>query len=89
MESYQYVKREGAHLLSLFRCFLASSQSPENIRRMFHHWLSAARTSRRRRISLQQKEDEVKRWRMAVVWDRWRDRFNDEKLRPIVSARFF
>jgi hypothetical protein len=55
---------------------------------MFHHWLSAARTSRRRRVSLQQKEDEVKRWRMAVAWDRWRDRFNDEKLRPIVGASF-
>jgi len=54
---------------------------------MFHQWLAASRASRHRRIALQQKEDEVTRGRMAVAWDKWRDRFNDVKLRPIVSAR--
>jgi hypothetical protein len=86
MESYQYIKREGAVLYSFIVCSRVDIVNVENIRRMFHHWLTAARTSRRRRITLQQGEDEVKRWRLADAWDKWRDRFNNEKLRPIVRA---
>jgi hypothetical protein len=56
----------------------------ENIRRMFHRWLSATRVARRRRVTLQRKEGEIKRATLAVAWDEWRDRFNDEKLRPLV-----
>ncbi|KII88582.1 hypothetical protein PLICRDRAFT_698940 [Plicaturopsis crispa FD-325 SS-3] len=55
----------------------------ENIRRMFHRWLTAARSARHRRLTLQRKEDELRLSLIAVTWDKWRDRFNDEKLRPI------
>jgi protein SFI1 len=56
---------------------------------MFHHWLSSTRNSRRRRVTLRQKEDVMKRACIAVAWDKWRDRFTNEKLRPIVSAHDF
>jgi hypothetical protein len=57
----------------------------ENIRRMFYRWLSAARSARHRRMTLQRKEDEMKGTCVAIAWDRWRERFVAEKLRPIVS----
>jgi protein SFI1 len=57
----------------------------ENIRRVFHKWLTLARTTRQRRITLQQKEDEIKFSIISSAWDRWRDRFCDRRLRPIVS----
>lgn len=56
----------------------------ENIRRMFHRWLAAARASQHRRVTLQQKEEEMKQTAITTAWDRWRDCFKDEKLRPIV-----
>ncbi|EGO20886.1 hypothetical protein SERLADRAFT_452027 [Serpula lacrymans var. lacrymans S7.9] len=55
----------------------------ENIRRMFNRWLNASRSSRYRRQTLQQKEDDMKRAAIAVSWDKWRGRFKDERLRPI------
>ncbi|KAF9457172.1 hypothetical protein BDZ94DRAFT_1273913 [Collybia nuda] len=55
----------------------------ENIRRIFYRWSSLARTHRHRRITLQKKEDEIKLSLIMLAWDRWRDRFSDDKLRPI------
>ncbi|KAJ6630747.1 hypothetical protein B0H10DRAFT_1982710 [Mycena sp. CBHHK59/15] len=55
----------------------------ENIRKAFHRWLSAARTSRHRRLTLQRKEAEMKFGVISVSWDKWRDRFKDQRLRPI------
>lgn len=57
----------------------------ENIRRIFHKWLTRARTTRQRRIILQQKENEIKFSVISSAWDKWRDRFCDERLRLIVS----
>lgn len=58
------------------------------MRRLFNRWSSLARTTRHRRLTLQKKEDEMKFSMIAFAWDKWRDRFSDEKLRPIVSLLF-
>jgi hypothetical protein len=60
----------------------------ENIRRMFYRWLSAARSARHRRMTLQRKEDKMKAACVAITWDRWRERFVEEKLRLIVNLPF-
>jgi len=52
---------------------------------MFYRWLSAARSARHRRLILQRKEDELKAACIAAAWDKWRERFVNEKLRSIVS----
>ena len=57
----------------------------ENMRRMFYRWLTAARKARHRRLYLQQKEDELKSTVIAAAWDKWRERFLDIRLQPIVS----
>lgn len=57
------------------------------MRRMFYHWLSTARTSRHRRITLQQKEKEFRLNTLAVAWDKWRERYKAESLRPLVSSQ--
>jgi protein SFI1 len=85
MESYQDVKREGtSRRIALLLLIYISITVAENIRRMFHRWLSAARAARHRRVTLHEKENEMKLSVIAVAWDQWRGRFNDEKLRPIV-----
>ncbi|THU99321.1 hypothetical protein K435DRAFT_751904 [Dendrothele bispora CBS 962.96] len=55
----------------------------EHVRRLFHHWLNAARTSRNRRILLATQEEEMKLRTIAEAWDKWRERFKDERLRPL------
>ncbi|RDB21456.1 hypothetical protein Hypma_011541 [Hypsizygus marmoreus] len=51
--------------------------------RLFNRWLNLARITRHRRITLKEKEDEMKFSVIASAWDKWRDRFSDERLRPI------
>ncbi|KAJ3867775.1 hypothetical protein EV359DRAFT_33800 [Lentinula novae-zelandiae] len=55
----------------------------ENARKIFNKWLLVARTARHRRGVLQQKEEEVKLRIMEVGWDRWRERFQEERLKPL------
>ncbi|KAK0240195.1 CTLH/CRA C-terminal to lish motif domain-containing protein [Armillaria nabsnona] len=55
----------------------------DNVRRIFHQWLAAARAARHRRLLLQRREDEVKLATMEMAWDKWRDKFKDDQLRPI------
>lgn len=55
------------------------------MRRLFHRWLSLALTTRRRRVALQEGEEKMKLSKITTVWDRWRDRFIDERLKPMVS----
>ena len=52
---------------------------------MFTKWLGAARTARRRRVTLQQCEEEMKNTRLLIAWDKWRERYQDIQLRPLVS----
>jgi protein SFI1 len=51
---------------------------------MFYRWLTAARKSRHRRLLLQQREDELKLAIVAGVWDKWRERYLDIRLQPMV-----
>ena len=59
---------------------------PENMRRMFYRWLAAARKARHRRLYLQQKEEELKSTVLAAAWDKWRERFLDIRLQPVVCG---
>ena len=60
------------------------NDNTENIRRLFYRWLAAARSARHRRLTLQCKEEEMKAACLEAAWSKWRARFVDEKLRPIV-----
>ncbi|KIK59731.1 hypothetical protein GYMLUDRAFT_74171 [Collybiopsis luxurians FD-317 M1] len=55
----------------------------ENIRRIFAKWLATTRAARHRRIVLEQREEEIKIMTIAVAWDKWRERFQEERLRPM------
>jgi protein SFI1 len=54
------------------------------MRKMFTKWLGAARAVRHRRVTLQQCEEEMKRTRLLILWDKWRERYQDIQLRPLV-----
>ncbi|KAG9318710.1 hypothetical protein JVU11DRAFT_806 [Chiua virens] len=56
----------------------------ESIRRMFYKWLGAARARRHKRVLLRERQAEFDRVSMQVAWDRWREKYVEEKMRPIV-----
>ncbi|KAL4254064.1 hypothetical protein ABKN59_002448 [Abortiporus biennis] len=57
----------------------------DELRRMFTHWLTAARSARRRRLTLAAKEDEFKTTVIAAAWDKWREKFQDRRLQPLAD----
>jgi len=83
MESHLDIKRAGAtFLLSRNQIF---SNSLETMRRVFHRWLAAARSRHQRRVLLRDKELRFDRAAVQVAWDKWREKYIREKLRPIVG----
>lgn len=54
------------------------------MRKMFYRWLAAAKKARHRRTYLQQKEEELKLTVVAAAWDKWRERYQDIRLQPMV-----
>ena len=57
------------------------------MRKMFYRWLAAAKKSRHKRLQLQAKEEEFKLTVVAGAWDKWRERFLDIRLQPLVCLR--
>lgn len=57
----------------------------EHLGKFFHRWLSAARTVRHRRLTLDRKETQIKVALVSAAWDKWRDRFKQQRLQPVVS----
>ncbi|KAF9005590.1 hypothetical protein BDQ17DRAFT_1353427 [Cyathus striatus] len=53
------------------------------VRRVFHCWLAATRSSRHRNLTLQKREDELKLIAVSSAWEKWRERFIDEKFRLV------
>lgn len=86
MESYQDVKREGTATFELAGKLDISCFVVENMRRMFYKWLTAARKVRHKRVTLQEREQEFQKFRLEAAWDKWRGRFQEEKLLPLVGA---
>ena len=58
--------------------------APENMRKMFYRWLAAAKKARHKRLQLQAREEEFKLTVVAGAWDKWRERFLDIRLQPLV-----
>lgn len=85
MESYRYVKREGMSDISVTMFYLTMRYCLECLRKHLHRWLSATRTVRRRRITLKEKEDEMNTRFLMEAWDKWRERFVEERMRTTVS----
>lgn len=84
MESYQDIKREGTEPCELLHVRRLTSLA-ENIKKMFYRWLASAKKARHRRLQLRAKEEEFKLTVIAGAWDRWRERFQDIRLQPMVS----
>ncbi|KAF7294982.1 CTLH domain-containing protein [Mycena indigotica] len=85
MESYGIVKREGeSPVVGVSNACL--TRHTENLRKYFHRWLSAARTTARRRVTLERKEAEMHFSVKSVAWDKWRYRFKQQRLQPLEDA---
>ena len=86
MESYQDVKREGTATFDYVGGLHISHFFTENMRRMFYKWLAATRKVRHKRVILQEKEYEMQKIQLEAAWDKWRGRFQEERLLPLVGA---
>ena len=62
-----------------------SNITAELLRRTFSRWFSAAKTVRHRRLLLTEREEDMKLVLAERAWDKWRERFSAERLRPLVS----
>ena len=56
----------------------------DTLRRVFHRWLAAKRALEHRRQTYQRKEALLRRTIIISAWERWRERFMEEKLQPLV-----
>ncbi|KAG5353970.1 hypothetical protein C0989_011458 [Termitomyces sp. Mn162] len=81
-KKWQKVYAHRLEVLSLLQSYILVKRE-DNMRRVFTRWLGLARINRHRRITLKEKEDEFKISVVACFWDKWRDRFSAERLRPI------
>lgn len=57
----------------------------ENLKRVFHRWLTTARATRHRRLTLQRLERGKSQANLQAAWDHWRERFIDIGLRHTVG----
>jgi hypothetical protein len=58
----------------------------ENMRRMFYKWLAATRKVKHKRVTLREREYEMQKIQLEAAWDKWRGRFQEERLLPLVGA---
>ncbi|KAF8212289.1 hypothetical protein K438DRAFT_1806296 [Mycena galopus ATCC 62051] len=58
-------------------------QREDFLKKIFHRWLSTARKTRHRRLTLDRKEAEIKFGNLSVAWDKWKDRFKQQRLQPL------
>jgi HD superfamily phosphohydrolase len=56
----------------------------DTLRRTFYRWLAAKRALEHRRQTYQRKEALVRRTIIITAWERWREKFMEEKLQPLV-----
>ncbi|KAH8833803.1 hypothetical protein DL96DRAFT_1578456 [Flagelloscypha sp. PMI_526] len=55
----------------------------EHVRKSFQRWLAATRAARYRRVTAERQEKEKRLKLLHWAWDKWRDQYLDEKLRPL------
>ena len=85
LENHLLLKREGWKFSGVCKNNHWPFFSREDIlRRAFHRWLAAKRAREHRRETYQRKEALLRRTIIITAWERWRERFMEEKLQPLV-----
>lgn len=79
--------RRCAHNAYIYRLML--TMGVDVLRRAFQHWLTAKRAAEHRRINHERKEAHLRQVAITSAWERWRERFKEEKLRPLVCLDQF
>lgn len=57
------------------------------LRHAFRRWLAHARSVEKRRQAHEQKEEQMRQLIITNAWEKWRERFKEERLRPLVCHR--
>ncbi|KJA20236.1 hypothetical protein HYPSUDRAFT_1092898 [Hypholoma sublateritium FD-334 SS-4] len=74
--------RQNIEAASLLENYLLVKQE-DVLRRAFQRWLTAKRAAEHRRINHERKEAHLRQVAITSAWERWRERFKEEKLRPL------
>ncbi|KAF4614733.1 hypothetical protein D9613_003001 [Agrocybe pediades] len=76
------LQRHHAEDLSLLESYMLVRRE-ELMRQAFQRWLTAKRAAEHRRINHQRKEAHVRQVIITTAWEKWRERFKEERLRPL------
>ena len=66
---------------------MVTDDHAEILRRMFSKWYALTKTNRHKRVTLQEREEDFKLYLLEKAWDRWRELFKEERLRPLVRTK--
>ncbi|CAA7271758.1 unnamed protein product [Cyclocybe aegerita] len=53
------------------------------LRRTFYRWMASKRLAEHRRVTHQRKEAHLRQVAIVTAWDKWRERFKEERLLPL------
>jgi len=82
LQKWQACRRQHFEEASLLENYLLVKKE-DVIRRAFHKWLTAKRAAEHRRLTHQRKEAHLRQVAITSAWEKWRERFKDERLRPL------
>ncbi|KAH9484334.1 hypothetical protein JR316_0003815 [Psilocybe cubensis] len=79
---WKICQRKHAEEISLLENYLLVKRE-DLLRRVFVHWLSAKRSIEHRRLTHERKEAQLRHLAITSAWEKWRERFKEERLRPL------
>lgn len=77
------MKQEGVSTIVIY-IFQFLLWGTDVLRRIFQRWLTVKRAVEHRRINHERKEAHLRQVAITSAWERWRERYKEEKLRPLV-----
>ncbi|KDR81550.1 hypothetical protein GALMADRAFT_113988 [Galerina marginata CBS 339.88] len=81
-QKWKSLRRKHIEEVSLLENYLLVKRE-DLLSRTFHRWLAAKRTAEHRRLTHQRKEAQLRQITITSAWERWRERFREERLRPL------
>ena len=77
------MKQEGVSTIVIY-IFQFLLWGTDVLRRIFQRWLTVKRAVEHRRINHERKEAHLRQVAITSAWERWRERYKEKKLRPLV-----
>ncbi|PPQ78073.1 hypothetical protein CVT25_015607 [Psilocybe cyanescens] len=81
-KKWKFCQRKHAEEISLLENYLLVKRE-DILKRAFVRWMTAKRSIEHRRSTHQRKEAQLRQLAITSAWEKWRERFKEERLRPL------